>query len=343
MNEMKVAHFHFGKDGGAERFFVHLVNSLHDHGAEQVSIIRRDRIWRKEIENSTSIIESNFRSVSLDRILLPLRLTNIINTWEPDALFAWMPKACRLLPKNSNRIRIGRLGDYPTKLSEFKNVDVLVCNTPGIVEHVKNMGWTRGVEMISNFTYAKSEKPVSRSELQTPEDAFLVSSMGRFVARKGFDVLINAMQIHKTMFLWLVGDGEENDNLRNQARELGVEDRIRFVGWQKNPMSYVAASDVFAAASSHEPLGNVILEAWAQNVSVVSTRSEGPSWFMTDENDGLLVDIADHEGFADAFTRLENDRAFGKKLVKGAQQTLQTTFSRKAVTNAYLDLFSRKP
>lgn len=60
---MKVMHFHFGKDGGAERFFVHLVNGLARRGVEQTVVIRPGRGWRSQIENAATIIESNFRNL----------------------------------------------------------------------------------------------------------------------------------------------------------------------------------------------------------------------------------------------------------------------------------------
>lgn len=339
---MKVAHFHFGKEGGAERFFVHLVNALHERGVDQKAVIRPNRTWQKDIEQAAELRLSNFRNASPDRILLPLYAKKMARNWEPDVMFAWMPRACRLIPANVKPLRIARLGDYPLRLDYFKNIDVLVCNTPGIAEHVKAMGWDRGVEMISNFTYAKASKPVSRASLDTPEDAFVVSSMGRFVPRKGFDVLIKAMEFHKSMYLWIMGGGEEEENLKALAKKLGVENRIRFAGWQKDPNAYVKASDVFAAASSHEPLGNIILEAWAQDVPVISTKSEGPSWFMNHGKDGLMVEIGDAEGFAKAFETLESDKKLAKKLVKGGQKTLQEKFSKKVITDAYLNLFSRK-
>ncbi len=57
-------HFHFGKDGGAERFYVHLVNALEELEVEQISVIRPQRTWRRSVENATEIIESHFRNFS---------------------------------------------------------------------------------------------------------------------------------------------------------------------------------------------------------------------------------------------------------------------------------------
>lgn len=339
---MKVAHFHFGKDGGAERFFVRLCNSLARNDVEQVSFIRPERAWRSDIESSTQIIESHFRNLSLDKLLLPLRVRRLEADWQPDAILAWMPKGAKLMPAKAKALRIARLGDYPLRLTYFRNIDILVCNTPGIAERVRQLGWQREVTVISNFIDTELVKPAARSQTDTPEEAFVVSTMGRFVPRKGFDVLINAIAQTKDIYLWIMGDGQLAGELRQLVKDKGVVDRVKFLGWQKDTARFVRASDALAMASSHEPLGNVALEGWGQQVPVISTRSEGPSWFMCDGQNGLMVDIGDAEGFATAFERLRTSPALGKKLVAGANRTLSEKFSRKTITKAYIDLFSGK-
>lgn len=261
---MKIVHFHFGKDGGAERFFVHLVNAFAGRGVEQKIVIRPDRAWKADLDASVDVEESHFRTASLDRILLPLRVRAMIRQWRPDCVLGWMPKGAKLVPGVAGPLKLVRLGDYPTSLRKFRNIDTVVCNTPGIARHVREMGWTRGIEVISNFTETVAAVPVARSVLDTPEDAYVVSSMGRFVPRKGFDVLIRALAGRPDIVLWLIGGGEEEQNLKALAAELGVADRVRFAGWHKDPLPFIAASDCFAMASSHEPLGNVVLEAWGQ-------------------------------------------------------------------------------
>lgn len=339
---MKVIHFHFGKDGGAERFFVHLVNALADRGIEQTSIIRPGRIWRREIEGSTRILESHFRNLSPDRLLLPLKVRRMAERGKPDVLMAWAPRASELMPAYRGCIRISRLGDYPPRLDYFKNSDCLVCNTPGIADHVRKLGWKRDVEIISNFTGTERVRPIARETLDTPADAPLVISMGRFVERKGFHTLIEAMSKLAGAYLWLLGEGEEQENLQKLAADLGVADRVRFAGWQKDARPFLAAADIFVMPSSHEPLGNVILEAWAQGRPVVSSRSEGPLWFMQDGENGLMADIGDADGFARAIERIANDRALGARLAERGHETLVDQFSKEAITDAYLKLFASK-
>lgn len=340
---MKVLHYHFGKDGGAEKFFVHLVNGLAQRGVEQKVIIRPERPWKQNLHSSIEVaFESHFRIASFDRILLPLKANALVRRWKPDVVLAWMVRAAKLVPANPAPLRLVRLGDYAKSLKKFANVDTLVCNTPDIASEARKLGWTRGAEVISNFTSLEQVAPIERSAVNTPKDAFVISAMGRLVDYKGFDVLIRAMAALPGAYLWLAGNGVEEDNLRSLAAQTGVADRVRFLGWLADTRPYVAASDCFVMPSRHEPLGNVILEAWAQERPVVSSRSEGPTWFVKDGENGLLVDIGDVDGLAAAVAKIRDDKALAKKLVSNGSKTLAQQFSQKAVLDAYMELFSSR-
>jgi glycosyltransferase involved in cell wall biosynthesis len=340
---MKVFHYHFGKDGGAERFFVHLVNALARRGVEQTAVIRPDRLWRKDIDGVCRIIESNFRNFSPDRLLLPIRVRVMAEREKPDGLMSWATRASRLMPAYKGCVKLSRLGDFPTNLSYFKNTDILVCNTPAIGDHVRKLGWTRGVEVISNFTNTEIVAPIARATVSTPNDVPVVMSMGRFVRRKGFHTLIEAVsRLSPDVHLWLAGDGEEADNLKGLAADLGMTSRVRFLGWQKDTRPYVAASDVFVMPSSHEPLGNVILEAWAQRKPVVSSHCEGPSWFMRDGENGLFAEIGKADSFAGAIRRVLDEPALAAAIATGGTATLMNQFSEAAVADAYIGLFERR-
>jgi glycosyltransferase involved in cell wall biosynthesis len=247
------------------------------------------------------------------------------------------------MPAYDGCIRIGRLGDFPLRLDYFRNTDVLVANMPGIAQRIRDLGWTRGVEVISNFTLAGSSPQADRAQLDTPADAFVVVGVGRFVPRKGFHTLIEAMARVDGAYLWLVGEGEERANLEALAGRLGVAGRLRFVGWQADPGPFVAAADVFVMPSSHEPLGNVILEAWAIGTPVVASRSEGPQWMMQDGVDGLLFPIGDSAALSRAMDLLRADPRMRQTLASGGRRTLEARFSVAAITDAYLKVFSTPP
>ncbi|MEM7718456.1 MAG: glycosyltransferase [Pseudomonadota bacterium] len=338
---MRVMHLHFGRDGGAERFFVHLARSLARHGVQQKTVLRPGRIWRPMIEPWTDIIESHFRTLSLSRLTLPPRVTRLANTWQPDAMMAWVPKGCKLMPPREGCVRVMRLGDYPRSLKRFDNADVIVANAPDIIKRVENLGWDGERHMISNFTSREYVAPVARSEFQTPDNAVLLVSSGRFVERKGFDVLIRAVEKLPDAYFWLIGDGDEAQALHDLVNQLGVADRVRFIGWQADIRKFIAAADVFVMPSRHEPLGNVVLEAWAQNKPVVSANAEGPRWFMKNGENGLVVDVDDVTALADAIQKVASDAALRRRLCAGGQAALSGPFDEEKIVAAYLRLFAR--
>lgn len=342
MAALKILHMHFGKDGGAERFFVNLVNAFGERGFEQQFAIRPDRVWKPEIAHLGPIHENHLRWASVSRPFFVWRMRRLVKTWRPDVVMAWMSRSSQLIPNDPHPVKLTRLGDYPRHLKHFRHNDCIVSNVPGIAERCRELGFDRPIHVISNFPREVTPVPVDRARLDTPADAFVVSGVGRFVGRKGFDTLIRAVAAVPDAWLWLVGDGERRAELEALAAELGIAGRTRFVGWVDEPMHYVAASDVFVMPSRHEPLGNVILESWHAGVPTVSTRSEGPSWFVADGEDALMCDIGDAAGMADAIRRLRDDRALGARLAAAGRAKLAAEFTKDRVVDRYVDLFERR-
>jgi glycosyltransferase involved in cell wall biosynthesis len=341
MTARKILHMHFGKEGGAERFFVNLVQGFAERGMDQRFIIRPGRIWRDEIASLGPVTENHYRRLSLSAPLLTWRTHSMVRRWKPDVIMAWMSRSSRLIPDYRPALKLTRLGDYPRHLRHFRHNDVIVANTPGIAEACRSLGWNRDLRVISNFPREAAINAVPRSNLDTPEEAFVVASSGRFVGRKGFNTLLRAVARIPGAWLWLMGEGEERAELEALARELGIAERTRFTGWVTEPMDYVASASVFVMPSRHEPLGNVILEAWQAGTPVVSTRSEGPSWFVREGEDALLCEIDDVVGMAAAILRLMDDPELGARLAEAGKARIAAEFTREGILDAYEELFDK--
>jgi glycosyltransferase involved in cell wall biosynthesis len=342
MSGRKILHMHFGKEGGAERFFVNLVQAFDERGMEQRFVVRPGRIWRDEIARIGPITENHYRRLSLTTPILTWRTHRMIRRWQPDVIMAWMSRSSRLIPDYPPAVKLTRLGDYPRHLRHFRHNDAIVANTPGIAEKCRRLGWTGDLRVISNFAREVTLAPVTRAEMSTPEDAFVIASAGRFVRRKSFETLVEAAAKIPGAWLWLMGDGEERAALEALAERLGIAARTRFTGWVDEPMNYIASASVFAMPSRHEPLGNVILEAWQTGVPAVSTRSEGPSWFIRDGEDALLCDIGDAAGMAAAITTIRDEPGLGARLAEAGRRRLDAEFAKGPVVDAYEALFDMK-
>ncbi|MBF9037093.1 glycosyltransferase [Rhodobacterales bacterium LSUCC0387] len=338
MTQRRVIHMHFGTDGGAERFFVNLCKALAEAGVEQRFVIRPNRAWAEDLRPLGEVYETNFRLLSPQSLWLRWRLRQMRAAWRPDATFAWMSRASKLLPQSGGGVRITRLGDYPRHLKNFAQNDVIVANTPGIAQACCALGWQRPLGVISNFVRDVTPCAIARTTHDTPDDAFLIVGSGRFIHRKGFDTLIRAFAQVDGAYLWLAGEGEKRPALEALARDLGVMDRVRFLGWVEEPMHLVASADAYVMPSRHEPLGNVILEAWRSATPVVATRSEGPSWFCQDGKDALLVDIDDVDAMAQALLRLQAKPDLAAQLVAAGQAQLSEKFTKSRVLAQYLAL-----
>lgn len=337
----RILHFHFGKDGGAERFFVNLAGAFAARGLDQRFVIRPRRVWRAEIEPLGPIIENDYSRISPLSLVLEWQVRRLVRDWDPDVIMAWMPRAARLVPPGGRAFKLVRLGDFPKSIKHFTNCDVVVGNVPGIAQRTRDLGWPGEVATITNFAREVTPVRVDRAPLSTPDDAFLIAGAGRFVPRKGMDLLLRAAARIPDSWVWLIGDGKERANLEALARELGIADRVRFTGWLEEPVHHIAAADVFAMPSRHEPLGNSVLDAWRAGVPVVSTRSEGPAWYMRHEKNGLLTDIDDLEDFARQIGRVRRAKKLRERIVAGGTASLDGQFSKDRIVDQYLELFSQ--
>ncbi len=344
MSDLRILHICFGKEGGAERFFVNLAQALDRRGGvDQRFIIRPDRTWRRHIVALGPTIENNYRYLSLSRWWLRAEYRRIIRNWNPDVVFAWAPRAGRLQQAIEGPLKIVRLGDFPHHLKHFRNCDVIVSNTPAITDHVRGLGWEKPALTITNFARPVTPIRVDRAAHDTPEKAFVVAAAGRFVNRKGLDLAIRAVARVSNAWLWLLGDGPEKAALEALVQAEGIGDRTRMLGWVDEPVHHFAAADVVLFPSRHEPLGNVVLDAWQAGAPVVATRSEGPGWFIRDGVDGIMAEIDDLDGLVAGLTTLKTDEVARARFSAAGKDRLATFFGEDAIVDAYLDLFQNGP
>jgi glycosyltransferase involved in cell wall biosynthesis len=200
----------------------------------------------------------------------------------------------------------------------------LVALTPREVEDhlVRGIGrpeqWVTihsGVPM-ERFQTATADPEGLRRELGCPPAALLVGSVGRFARIKRYQDLILALAHlgRSDVVCLLVGDGPEAPALAAAAREAGVGDRVRFLGWREDVPRILAALSVFVLPSANEGMGLVLVEAMAMGVPVVATRVGGIPSVVPDGECGLLVEPGDVAGLAGAVAKLLADPALAARM-----------------------------
>jgi glycosyltransferase involved in cell wall biosynthesis len=161
----------------------------------------------------------------------------------------------------------------------------------------------------------------ARARLGLPDDGPIVSYVGKLVPRKGVDTLVEAMGLLARRpagapLLVVAGIGEEREPLVRRAAELGVGDRVRFVGKVAHDEVgwWMAAGDLFVLPSLSEGLPTVICEAMNVGRAVVATAVDGTPEIVRDGRTGLLVPPSDPGALAGALGRVLDEPGLAARM-----------------------------
>lgn len=190
--------------------------------------------------------------------------------------------------------------------------------------------------VITPEIFQKSQEQIDHPWFQPGEPPVLLG-VGRLVSQKDFFTLIEAfakVRANRTARLMILGEGEQRSQLKTRIRQLGLEQDVALPGFTENPYAYMAKAALFILSSRFEGFGNVVAEALACGVPVVSTDCpSGPSEILEEEKYGKLVPIADPAAMATAILDTL-DTPIDAELLK--QRSLK--FERDLIVDQYLTL-----
>jgi len=169
-----------------------------------------------------------------------------------------------------------------------------------------------------------------RQSLGIPQGAPVIGTVGRLSRIKRYDRLL---RIFKSVLarlpdvhLLLVGDGPLAAELRMLADELGLADRVHFVGYQPDSAPYLRLMDVFALTSDSEGTPQCVLEASMAGAPVVATRVGGLPELIEDGRTGTLVAPADETAFSAAICAMLLDGAKARVIAEAARSRVRDRF-----------------
>ncbi len=327
-------------EAGAETYFEKVAAALAaDTSIEQRLVIealpsREKRLTKAGVDYRTLPMDTFGKTFLYNRLL-----KKAVKEFHPDLIVTWVNRASRKCPK-TNAVVVGRLGGY-YDIANYRKCHHLIVNTPDLVRHVVESGWTESaVSMISNFGElpAALENPEPLPEI--PKDHKVLLTLGRLHQKKAHDILIRALVKVPDTSLLIAGTGDLAESLRSLATDLGIADRVYFLGLRKDIQGLFARADICVFPSRFEPLGNVILEAWATRTPVIAAASQGPSWLIQDGVNGLLFEIDNVEQCAVQIQRLLNDPMLQDRLKTKGYETFISRFSMDVIMKEYKALFS---
>lgn len=325
-------------DGGAETYFLDLVTALHAGGGPTSAAIR-DHAGRRETLDRAGVPTAVFGFGSpLDLATRP-GVARFAREQGSRVLVAWMNRAARHCPKGP-WARVGRLGGY-YDLKNYRGFDALVGNTAGIRDWIVAQGWPAERALhIPNFAEPDDHPAQSRAALDTPRDVPLLLAMGRLHSAKAHDVTLKALAEIPDAVLWIAGSGPLEGDLHKLAADLGVADRVRWLGWRNDAGTLYRAADIVVFPSRVEPLGNVVIQAWAYGKPVIAAEAAGPKALIRDGVDGLLVPIDDAEVLAATIKGLIEAPQLQERLIAGGLARASEV-SKAAVLPQWDALFAR--
>ena len=291
--------------GGAERVIVTLLRHLNRSKFKLTLAVvdMRNAVYKADIPDDVELINLNYRRV---RYALP-KICALIWERRPNIVFSTLghlnlalallrpvlPDGPKYLARETTVVSHGlqryRLEWFWKVLYQkfYRKHDRVVCQSKGMKD-----------DLIKNFSLPEEKSlvihnpvDVGRIELLALENLPFRHSMGnkeesgalhlvaagRLNVEKGFDLAIRAIASlnDSAIHLTILGDGVSRNSLEELAKDLGVADKITFVGFQSNPYVWFSRADAFILSSRYEGFPNVVLEALACGTPVIATPAPG--------------------------------------------------------------------
>ena len=273
------------------------------------------------------------------------KLLNLINKEKPDYIIAHLltslPIFLTLIIKNKTKVIIRISGLPKLNLVRYifwklfsKKIYRVTCPTTLTYEYLKKINifdqnklfvLRDPVIQLHEFLKKKNEK----IEDLKIEKNNLIISIGRLTRQKNFILLIRAFKKilikYPNYHLLLLGEGEQKKLLTEETKKLKIQERISFLGYQKNVYKYLLNSDCFILTSLWEDPGFVILEAALSNTLIISSNCpNGPNEILSNGQNGFLFQNNNLSDLLNKFDEFKNSTAdelnkkklFAKKKIK---------------------------
>ena len=354
------------RGGGAERVTLHLLAGLDRQLFSPTLIVaQREGPYVKDIPVDVKVIALNrgrMRYTLID-------LIRILRRRQPDILFSAMSHtntiallaklltrpATRFIVSEHNTLSVAMQGESIKWLRTallrylYPRADALVAVSEGVAADLsralnlpRQKITTIYNPVVEPSLSVRKEELVDHSWFAYDRCFPVVLGCGRLTKQKGFIYLIQAMarlQDKVPVRLVILGKGEQEAALKQLARDLDIQDKVAFIGFQSNPYKFIARADVFVLSSLWEGLPTVLIEAMACGTPVVSTDCpSGPGEIITHEVNGLLVPPANTEALSAAILRVLKNKKLAQRLSRNGQDRAED-FRVEKIVRQYEELF----
>jgi len=308
--------------GGAENVMLILARGFQEEGYDvEIVLGKAEGPYLVKVPKECKLVDLRSSHVSL---AFP-KLVSYLRRAKPVALFSTMSHAnviailarkfamvpSKVIVREANTVSKSLINDrkWRSRILPFlmrflyPSADKIIAPSIGVLQDlVKTLQLSeKRVHLIHNPTvtpelFVQKEIPLVHPWFQ-PEEPAVVLGAGRLSPQKDFRILIRAFAkavLHKNLRLVILGEGPERDKLETIIQESCLADKISLPGFVTNPYNYMKNSALFVLSSKWEGLPNVLIEAMACGLPVVSTNCpSGPAEILENGKYGELVPVGD--------------------------------------------------
>jgi glycosyltransferase involved in cell wall biosynthesis len=351
--------------GGAERMVAILTRHLRlsGHTVSVVSMYPPRRTWIEDELRSEGVpLHFLGKRRGFDARMVP-RIARILRQFRPDVLHTHMYTLKYALPDLFLRRRCRVVHTVHTlaeaELDPWSRVVQRIAFRAGVVPVAIGEAVAASLRLaygrpfrfiipngirVSDYVGTPDLRVTMRSALGVPHDAPTFVTIGMLNRAKNHRVLLRAFASERLRsagaHLLLAGDGELRRDLEDQARMLGLQGRVHFLGVRSDVPALLAAADVFALASEREGNPLSVMEAMAAGKPIVAT-AVGCLPEMVPRNTGRLVDPSNVESLEAALAELACDLSLARTMGRAASKVALERFDSSSMARSYEEVYAR--
>ena len=344
---MKIANIIItSQDGGAEQVFLDYAGILKKLGHEVVAVVKQDAPYaHKLLQCGIETKKINNRFGYHDFFAIK-KLSKILAQENVDVVFAHSSKATILARKAIKKIKDKKI--FLISINHSMNVkrsigsDLILSVNKQIFYKTIDAGQAAEKSFVIHNATDLQDAILQAPNVDLSQKTEInLGVIGRLDFNKGFHHAINALAelqkiSDKKFILKIAGEGKEEKALREHVKSQLLEDKVEFVGWQKDKKKFYESIDILLVPSLNETFGLVVVEGIKYRKPIISSNAHGPREILRDGVDGLFFNVEESDEeiakeMANIILKIVSETALTTSMIANSFARLNEKFSYEAL------------